>query len=72
MWGTENYVLNIDQAARSRLLPDFSDRSILMMEFSVIHMFRACVTLGFSDSADPVSKSRIRHKALNCVFFLSS
>jgi hypothetical protein len=39
MYVTENSVIHIDSAAWSLWLTDFSDRSILMTEFSVTHMF---------------------------------
>jgi hypothetical protein len=40
-------VIHIDSAVRSRWMTDFSDRSMLMTEFSFTYMIWSYVTLGF-------------------------
>jgi hypothetical protein len=44
---TENSIAHLDRAVRSLMMRDLPERSMWMDEFSDIHVFCACVMLGF-------------------------
>jgi hypothetical protein len=47
MWALENSVINLDRAAPSMWMTDFSDLSTWMTDFSITRMLCPCATLGF-------------------------